>query len=345
MLRPSLNPSFLEDPEPPVVRPRRRLWRAAVVALKRVWRLMMWRPFGTPRVEGEEPQQTPFMDVCRALLHRLAFAPIVLTMLIAALVWSATHPRPVDAGATPASLGIYYEPVAMAADDGQLFEGWLVPAIDAKRVISQQERVLRTERAAVVLVHDHGQGRQQMLPLVRPLHEAGLVVLVVGLRGEGTPNVSAQTFGLREAADVKAAVEMLRRRPFVDADRIAVIGSGAGATAALLAAAEDPGIVALVLDTPFHDSQQVLPRIGPADDWLAMLRPMCKWAFEFSFGVDADDLNLSRHQQVLNRMPVLMIDNGEAGPGVWRQQSIEQVKVFLYRHLASQAAMTTASAE
>lgn len=345
MQRPTLNPSFLDEPEPPVKRQRRRLWRAAVVALKRVWRLLMWRPFGTANLEEEDHPRPSAMQICRSLLHRLAFAPIVLTLLVAAMVWSGTHPRPVEAGATPASLGIYYEPVAMAAEDGQIFEGWLVPAIDARMVIDQQEQILRRERAAVVLVHDQAHGRAQMLPLVRPLHEAGLVVLVVGLRGEGTPNLSARTFGLREAADVKAAVEMLRQRPFVDAERIAVIGSGSGATAALLAAGEDPRIAALVLDSPYNDPQQVLPRIGPADKWLAMLRPMCKWAFEFSYGVDADDLNLSRHQQVLNRLPVLMIDSGGSDPGTWRAASIEQVRTFLYAHLAGRKAIATASVE
>ena len=57
---------------------------------------------------------------------------------------------------------------------------------------------------------------EQLLPLVRPLHEAGFVILMLNVRGVGTATAAAQTFGLKESRDVLAAVEMLRRRPFVN---------------------------------------------------------------------------------------------------------------------------------
>ena len=69
------------------------------------------------------------------------------------------------------------------ADDGTRLEAWLVPVIDAKRVIAEKEAVIRRKSPAAVLVHDFGATREQMLSLVHPLHDAGFVVLVLSLRG------------------------------------------------------------------------------------------------------------------------------------------------------------------
>jgi hypothetical protein len=100
---------------------------------------------------------------------------------------------------------------------------------------------------------------------------------------------------------------MLRRRPFVDPRRIAIVGTGTGATASLLATRDDPSILALVLDEPVQSVEEIVTQIGPRHPWLSALRPMCKWAFEISFQVDADDLELLRHERVLARSNVLLL--------------------------------------
>lgn len=342
MQRPVLNPSFLDDPDFDTPKPRRPwhklIFRALLATVRGLLRVLMWRPFSHPPVQtmGNE-EQSPSTGRFGLVLQRMAFVPIVLVIIVAAMVYRGTHPIPYDPGTTPAAMGIYYEPVAMMAADGQRLEGWLIPAFDARTVVEQQEAMLRVRRPAVVLVHDHDSARAQMLPLVQPLHRAGWVVLVMGIRGEGTGAPGSRTFGLREAMDVHAAVQMLRRRSTVDAARIAVIGSGTGATAALLAGGEDVAISALVLDSPLHHTDQVLTRIGPAHDWLAWLRPVCKWAFEFSHAVDADDLNLTRHRQVLDNRAVLMLGGPSHVPAVWTPQTIDQVVAFLEPHLAAQS--------
>src|SRR3954467_8110740 len=114
-----------------------------------------------------------------------------------------------------------------------------------------------------------------MLPLVRPLHDAGFVVLVVGVRGSGTTTPAAQTFGLTEWMDVRAAAEMLRRRPYVDANKIGGAGIGTGATAALLAAEPDDGLRALVLDDPASSADEVVAhRLAPRLPYLEWMRPI-----------------------------------------------------------------------
>ena len=108
-----------------------------------------------------------------------------------------------------------------------------------------------------------------MLPLMRPLHNAGFVVLAVSLRGCGESGPAAVTFGLNEAQDVQAAVEMLRRRPFVDGNHIGLIGIGTGATACLLAADRDASLHALVLDHPLHNfDEAVAHHLAPEQSYL-----------------------------------------------------------------------------
>jgi pimeloyl-ACP methyl ester carboxylesterase len=192
-----------------------------------------------------------------------------------------------------------------------------------------------------VLVHDFGANRQQVLPLVAPLHEAGYVVMAINLRGRGPSASVGSTFGLNEAQDVRAAVELLRRRKFVDPASIGVLGIGTGGTAALLAAEQDPQIAALVLDHPVRQFQDVLnSRLGPKQPWLGWVRPFCKWAFEIAYKVDADDMNLNRFATLMQSKPVLMLDEEGQPTATVSSERVKQVTQFLRRHLVARGRPT-----
>jgi pimeloyl-ACP methyl ester carboxylesterase len=254
-------------------------------------------------------------------------------MLVAALVFAGTHPKVKAPTVDPISLGVYYDAVEFLSEDGVSLEAWLVPVLDAKRVLAQKEKVLKQKYPAVVLVHDFGASRQQMLPLVQPLHNAGVVVLVPDLRG-GCATRRGQTFGLNEAMDVRSAVEMLRRRSYVDEKRIAVVGVGTGATAALLAAETDPTIAAIVLDEPVeHAEDMIAERVGPKQSWLSWMNPLCKWTFELAYKVDAEDMNLDRYMKLMESRPVLMMDNRFSQTNRFRPAAIEQIEAYLRRYL------------
>src|SRR5207302_3423613 len=122
---------------------------------------------------------------------------------VGALVWLGTHPSAPPAVTDPHTRGLFFTVEEFTSADGTQLKGWLVPVIDAKRVLDQRDDLLRHVQPAVVLVHDYGQSPQQMLPLLESLHEEGLVLLVVGLRGIGTDSrVMGQTFGFSESQDV-----------------------------------------------------------------------------------------------------------------------------------------------
>jgi hypothetical protein len=260
--------------------------------------------------------------------------PIFASLLACALVYSGTHPLTNGSPLDPASVGLYYDPVTLLADDGVRLEGWLIPAITARAVIDQKDNVLREKHPAVVLIHDFGNRRQQMLPLLQPLHEAGFVVLVVGMRGTGNGAGGAatpgQTFGLREAGDVKAAVDLLRKRTFVDPNRIALVGVGSGASAALIQLTSDPTIAAAVLEDPNHTLDSVLTeRVVPQHKWLRWMQPLCKWTFEIAYEVDSEDLNIQRHVKTLQARPVLMLDGQAVYEDFSSHTRVDQIREFL----------------
>jgi pimeloyl-ACP methyl ester carboxylesterase len=333
MQRPVMNPMLFDDDKPAVAGPPR--WRRVARLLGRVAKILLTDVF-CPKDKLRVEVGTPFQRFTRALLYRLVMVPVLLALLVTALVITATHPRRVGVITDPTSLGVYYDPVELLSGDNTKLEGWLVPVIDARQVLLEKDRALHRKHPAIVLVHDFGASRQQVLPLIVPLHEAGYVVLAINLRGHGPSGATGSTFGLNEASDVRAAVDLLRRRPFIDPEAVGVLGIGTGATAALLAAQQDPRLNTLILDHPLRQFQDALDeRIGPRQAWLSWIRPMCKWAFEIAYKVDAEDVNLTRFADMMKARHVLMLDEeGEVVSSV-RPVRTRQTVEFLKKYLVA----------
>jgi predicted alpha/beta-fold hydrolase len=242
-------------------------------------------------------------------------------------VLAATHPGRPTVGADPLAFGVHYDPVSFLSEDNVKLEGWLVPAFDAKDVIREGEKALQKRWPAVVLVHDFAGSRQQLLPLVKPLHERGFVVLLLALRGGQSLTGDAQTFGLRESMDVTAGVEMLRRRAFIDPSKIAVLGTGTGANAALMAAKKDKSLAALVLSNPVDGFDSAFARrVGENHAWLPPLRTMFRWTFQVMYSVDAEDLNLSNYKDLMAARPILLMPSHRE---ILEPTAIRDVEQFL----------------
>src|SRR5258706_1612512 len=329
MKRPVMNPSYLDDEQPRRPRGPSR-WRRVLSLLGRLVKVLFTNVFRRKDAAIRDDVGTPFSRFIKGLLYRLMLVPTILAVLVGVLVVTATHPKSARAVVDRVSRGVYYDPVELLSLDNTKLEGWLVPVLDARRLIIEREHVRNRGYAAVVLVHDFGASRHQMLPLISPLHDAGYVVLAINLRGCGPSASTGSTFGLNEAQDVRAAVELLRRRSYVDPDAIAVLGIGTGATAALIAAEQDPRIKALVLDHPLRQFQDVLnQRIGPRHPWLTLVRPVCKWTFQIAYKVDGDDIDLSRFSELMKQKPVLMFDEAGETMSCVKPVRIEQIVWFL----------------
>ena len=152
------------------------------------------------------------------------------------------------ADATPGERGFSilapHEDVAVAASDGVRLHGTYFPNGDA--------------RAAVVLVHGFKNTRADMLEYAPFLLDAGYAVLVYDSRGCGE---SGGTFGVgaTEDRDIRGAVSLLKDR---GVSRVGVLGVSLGAGDALLAAARDARIDAVVADSSWADEDVQLDRMS-----------------------------------------------------------------------------------
>jgi len=335
MQRPVMHPQYLSESESekPAGRKKfvhvRRAFKMATRVL--LTELFFWRSSGQIKIEDAPP----LVRFLRGVLYRMAFVPIFVVLVVIAIVYSTTHPPTTSARLDPGAQGIYFDPVEFTASDGVKLSGWVVPVVDARKVLQQREMALVKKQPGVVLVHDYAANREQMLPLVRPLHEAGIIVMVVSLRGSANQFVG-QTFGFNESLDVSAAIETLRKQPMIDPDRIGLLGTGSGATAALLASQRDPASVrAMVLHNPIQTAEEVVDRLGPSELWLKWLDPLCKWTFELSYKVDVNDLSTDHLAKALEGKSVMTLRTTSANAaGTLSRRSIQQVTAYLADKLA-----------
>ena len=153
----------------------------------------------------------------------------------------AGYPRRNPPTITPASLGLPFEVITVPSGDLEL-PGWFIPA-----------RAGATG-PGVALIHGWESARDRTLPTAVFLHAAGFHCLTVDVRAHGAnpPEslpMSAGEFGL----DALAAFRALIAR--VEVTEGAIAGHSMGAIGAILAAAADPRVAAVVATS------------GPADPY------------------------------------------------------------------------------
>lgn len=136
---------------------------------------------------------------------------------------------------TPEDAGMGYEKIEFLSHDGLSLYGWFMPG---------------DSRATIILVHGHGSKGIGMIYHTSALVAEGYSVLAYDQRAHGSSEGMVCTAGWYEADDVSAAVAYLKTRPDVDPERIGVLGISMGGKAALLAAARDESIAAVIAEGP-----------------------------------------------------------------------------------------------
>src|SRR5947209_2334390 len=141
MERPVLDPTFIHEGPPRA--PTRWADRLQPARALFAWcgRLMLRDVFGRgPGLTIEVG--TSAGRFVRGLCYRMLFLPLVVALIASALVYNGTHPPALGSVLDPTCHGIYYDPVSFAGEDRTPLEGWLVPVLDAKRVLAERERAL-----------------------------------------------------------------------------------------------------------------------------------------------------------------------------------------------------------
>jgi uncharacterized protein len=227
----------------------------------------------------------------------------LLSLIVPAMVgWVATeralHPAVCEAGER--SLENYpdiqpaAELVSFPVPEGGRRVGWFIPG---------------RSQATVILLHGFGCQRQEMLEHAQVLHQAGYSTLLFDFRGRGDSDGDAVTLGFYEQQDALAAVEYLKSRDDVDMGRVGVLGISMGGAVAVLAAAQEPAIRAVIADSPFESAEQAIEEgftrvMGlPAFPFASITLQFIEWRL----GISPNGVIPRDHIAAISPRPILII--------------------------------------
>lgn len=196
--------------------------------------------------------------VALALAILLVLAYTGISYFIASGV---TRAERVDFEDHPNDYGLQYEDVEFVSRKGDVtLKGWYLPSSGCE--------------ASVVVVHGITGNRtsREATRISAHLVEACFNVILFDLRAHGTSGGDRITGGIDEAQDVLGAYDYLRSRG-AHPHRIGVLGRSMGAGAAVLAAADEPDVRALVLDSAYAKVDDLISfeiaRKTPVPQWVA----------------------------------------------------------------------------
>ncbi|MEA2573837.1 MAG: uncharacterized protein QOH93_1135 [Chloroflexia bacterium] len=168
--------------------------------------------------------------------------PIVAARRIIYPNWSDEYYR-ATLGKLELDLPVKPEYVEFAGRDGKPLGGWFVPA----------PQDVAKPWPVVMLAYGYGGFKEQMAGYSKSIHEGGFATFLFDMSGSGLRKGEPVTFGYKERWQAMDAANYLRTRNDVDPARIGALGVSMGGATTLLAAAEDPGIKAVVADSSYAD--------------------------------------------------------------------------------------------
>jgi pimeloyl-ACP methyl ester carboxylesterase len=293
-------------------RPTPRVGAPAPAKLRtRLWALLMYCPIRRSQPQEKLTLQTVLWRMLEGLVLRALLAPLIIALFMGVVVHVTTHPARVQAELTPATLGLPYRSVSIPVADGLVLDGWFVPALDPETVAAIGSAGAAIRRPGVVLVHGLGLSQDSCLGLANRLYKRGYAVLMISTRGQGNSGDAAVTFGLRESADVRAAVAYLRTQPGVRGDAIAAVGFGTGGLAVLRANAEEP-LAAVVADSVWYKMDEYVAEAlrtrpeFPTENLASFYR----MGFEAMTGQAMADWKLSDALSNARNHPLLLVRQG-----------------------------------
>ncbi len=147
-----------------------------------------------------------------------------------------------DFSFTPYEFQADYEDVELVTADGVAFGAWYFRQPGSPQTI--------------IVSGGHKGQRQGALGISVSLWRKGFNVILYSYRGMSGSDRAPVTFGIKEVLELQAVIAFARKR--IPNARIGLLGYSMGAVVSLLGAAGEPGVEALVLDSPFSDLRSLL---------------------------------------------------------------------------------------
>lgn len=174
---------------------------------------------------------------------------------------------------TPWEVQVPFEAVSFVAEDGVTLRGWWFPSPGSERII--------------VGATGHKGTKPDLLGIGSGLWRAGNNVLLFDYRGCGESDPAPLSVGFYEQRDLRAAIDWARGR--VPHAGLGLLGFSMGATLAILAAATDPTIRAVVADSAYATLQGVVAAAYgryrlPSWPFLALCDRYNGWRYGYRYG-------------------------------------------------------------
>ena len=194
-----------------------------------------------------------------------------------------THAHRNDFRDDPARWGLgTAEELDLTATDGMRLHTWLFHSPNAV--------------ASVIVLHGHGGNKHTVLPLAQMLYPR-YNVLLLDHRGHGDSDGGRTTIGYEERLDVHAAVDYLMEHGM---GPVGIFGMSMGGATAILAAAEEPRIAAIVADSPYARLRWAVQQVARLRGYPSFITP----AIAF-LGCFATALHLRHRMQSFDPVEVI----------------------------------------
>ena len=233
----------------------------------------------------------------------IAFFIIVIAAILVLLAFVAAKkllspPRKKGAW-TPRDLGFNYQDVEVVADDGVKLRGWFIDVGSVNTVIA---------------IHGYTSSRWDeayMKPVIRILARNGFNVLAFDFRAHGESEGKYTTLGVRELRDYRKIISWLKNNYPNKAKKVGVIGYSMGGAVAIMLAATENKIDAVVADSPYMDiiasGKRWIKRMKqPMRSLLLAVYPLIVSFASHIAGMDTDELRIINYADKVNK-PLLII--------------------------------------
>lgn len=173
---------------------------------------------------------------------------------------------------SPWEVQVDHERISFTTEDGITIRGWWFARPESDKVI--------------IGLTGHRGSKPDLLGIGSGLWRAGNNVLLFDYRGCGESDTGRQSLAHHELFDARAAVQYVFER--MPQARLGVIGYSMGGALAILLAASEPGIRAVVADSPFATMRDVIDyayrrRRLPSRPLLELTDVLTRWRYGYPF--------------------------------------------------------------
>lgn len=205
----------------------------------------------------------------------------------------------------PADFNLDFENAYFLSSDGTKISGWFI-------------RSKKKSDKTVIVCHGWGANRSDIFPSTFNLLKRGFNLLYFDFRNHGKSGGNVSSLGKLESQDLAAAVEYLVKEKLDFSKKIGVYGISMGAAVAILTAAKDGRISAVVADSPFSSFNYIAVRYAKLFYKIPKypLMPLTFLFAKMRLGFDPDDYSAVKYVSKISPRAVFFIhgENDERIP-------------------------------